>query len=158
MGEEICTNIFPLTAKAAAQKQNKSKTRRLLGAFWHRFLNKFPKLLIRKLKKNAPFQSLFARRGLLAVSGHYRLIMSAHEWTLLDHVSRFHQSCARRNIWWIINYRIMIVSRVLTYTLQVLKAGFGWGWGSQEWRKPSRRPIWNFFWQSVLCHIFFFDK
>ena len=85
------------------QNKTRSKTCQLLGAFWHCFLNKFPNFLIRKLKKNAPFRSFFAGRGLLAVSGHYRLITSAHERTLLGHVSWFHQSRARRNIWWIIN-------------------------------------------------------
>ena len=60
--------------------------------------NKFPNFLTSKLKENAPFRSLFARRGLLAVSGHYRLITSAHERVLLGHASRFHQSRARRNI------------------------------------------------------------
>ena len=87
------------------RETNKTKcetTTSYLGAFWHCFLNKFPNFLISKLKKNAPFRSLFARRGLLAVIGHYRLITSAHERTLLGHVSRFHQSRAMGNIWWII--------------------------------------------------------
>ena len=44
------------------------------------FSTSFPYFLISKLKKNAPFRSLFARRGLLAVSGHYRLITSARYW------------------------------------------------------------------------------
>ena len=46
---------------------------------------------------------VFRRTRLLAVREHYRLITSAHERTLLGHVPRFHQSRARRNIWWIIN-------------------------------------------------------
>ena len=60
-----------LTARREAKQKTRSKTRRLFGAFWHCFLNKFPNFLIGKLKKNAPFRSLLARRGLLAVSGHY---------------------------------------------------------------------------------------
>ena len=80
------------------ENKTRSKTCRLLDAFWHCFLNKFPNFLISKLKKNAPFRSFFAGRGLLAVSGHYRLITSAHVRTLLGHVLRFHQSRARRNI------------------------------------------------------------
>ena len=88
------------------QKKTRSKIRRLFVAFWHCFLNKFPNFLTSKLKENAPFRSLFARRGLLAVSGHYRLITSAHERTLLGHASGFHQSRAKRNIWWIIKRNI----------------------------------------------------
>ena len=84
------------------QNKTRSKIRRLFGAFWHCLLNEFPNFLISKLKKNAPFRSSFARRGLLAVRGQYWLITSAHERTLLGHVSRFHQSRARENIWWII--------------------------------------------------------
>ena len=85
-------------SSGAKQNKTRSKTRRLLGACWHCFLNKFPNFLISKLKKNAPFRSFFAGRGLLAVRGHYRRITSAHERTLLGHVSRFHQSRARENI------------------------------------------------------------
>ena len=80
------------------QNKTRSKIRRLFVAFWHCFLNKFPNFLTSKLKKNAPFRSLFARRGLLAVSGHYRLITPAHERTFLGHVPRFHQSRVRENI------------------------------------------------------------
>ena len=66
------------------------------------FSTSFPDFLISKLKENTPFRSLFARRRLLAVSRHYWLITSAHERTLLGHMSRFYQSRMRRNIWWII--------------------------------------------------------
>ena len=90
------------------QNKTRSKIRRLFGAFWHCFLDKLPNFLTSKLKKNAPLQSLFTRQGLLAVSGHYRLITSTHKRTLLGHVSRFHQSRAIKNILWIINYNIII--------------------------------------------------
>ena len=94
--------IFPLTAKAAAKQQNtKPNTSTSLVLSGTAFSTNFSDFLINNLKKNATFRSLLARRGLLAVSGHYRLITSA----LLGHVPRFYQSRTRINIWWIINRR-----------------------------------------------------
>ena len=105
------SNISSHSESSGAKQNYKTKTRgkirRLSGAFWHCFLNTFPNFSTSKLKKNAPFRSLFTRRGLLAVSGHYRLITSANERTLLGHVSRFQQSRARENIWWIIRKYIL---------------------------------------------------
>ena len=49
-------------SSGAKQNKTRSKTRRLLGAFWYCFLNKFPNFLISKVKKNAPLISKFVRQ------------------------------------------------------------------------------------------------
>ena len=124
MGEEICTGSCPrilsvprseqlpessqLPKKQSREtkQQTKQNTKQNTSTSWCPLAllsHQVSEFLFSKLKKNAPFRSLFARRCLWAVSGHYRLITSARLRTLLGHVSRFHQSRARGNIWWSYN-------------------------------------------------------
>ena len=94
----IILQIFPLTAKATArlkQNETRSKTRRLLGAFWHCFLNKFPNFLMRKSKKNRSISKFLGRTGVI---GCERALSADDVRSLLCHLSRFHQSRARINI------------------------------------------------------------
>ena len=69
-------------------------------AFWHCFFDKFVNFFISNWQKM--LHSTFVRQAaVIGCEWALLLITSAHEQTLLGHASWFHQSRARRNIWWV---------------------------------------------------------
>ena len=86
------SNISSHSETSGAKTKHKAK--RLLAAFWYCFLNKFPNFHQEIEEKRSI--SKFVRQ--IGVIGCEWALSADNVCSLLDHMSRFHQSRVRRNI------------------------------------------------------------